>query len=100
MAIAQAPSAAPIIPDDIARAAVLPESYKEESVIYDAYRWLRENMPLGVAQIEGYDPMWLVSKHADIMLIERQADVFHNGDLNHILQDKANDEFQKTVLGE
>jgi cytochrome P450 len=100
MATAHAPASAPVIPDEIARAAVLPESYKSEQVVYDAYRWLRENMPLAVAQIEGYDPIWLVTKHADIMLIERQADVFHNADLNHILQDKANDEYQKTVLGE
>jgi cytochrome P450 len=89
----------PVVPDEIARAVVLPESYKDEDVIYPAYKWLRENMPLGVAEVDGFDPLWLVTKHEDIMAVERQPDLYHNGDLNHILQNKANDLFQKDVLG-
>ena len=61
------------IPPDIAAAAVLPKSYREEKVFYDAFAWLRKNQPLGLAKLPGYDPAWLVTKHADVMLIERQA---------------------------
>lgn len=90
---------APIIPDEVARNAVLPESYTSEETYHGAYRWLRENMPLGLAKIEGYDPLWLVTKYNDIKAIERQADVFHAGDENPILNDQANDEFQRSING-
>ncbi|MEN8747861.1 hypothetical protein [Marivita sp.] len=56
----------PRVPDEIARAAVLPESYTDENIIYPAYKWLRENMPFGLAEIEGYEPVWLVTKYSDL----------------------------------
>src|SRR6266487_4720336 len=61
-----------LIPDEIARAAVLPGSYTdEEGTVFPAYAWLRANNPLGLAKLGGFDPIWLVTKHADIMAIER-----------------------------
>ena len=48
--------------------------------IHDAYRWLRKNEPFGVAQPERFDPFWVATKHADILEISRQNDLFHNGD--------------------
>jgi len=59
-----------LISDEIARAAVLPGSYTdEENTVFPAYAWLRANNPLGLAKLEGFDPLWLVTKHADIMAI-------------------------------
>lgn len=87
----------PRIPDDIARIVISPRSYADDSVIYPAFKWLRENMPLGVAEVEGYDPLWVVSKHADIKLIERDAKLFHSGDFNTVLSDRAGDEFTKSI---
>jgi hypothetical protein len=31
--------------------------------IYDAYDWLRANNPLGLAEPEGFDAFWVVTKH-------------------------------------
>ncbi len=51
----------------------------------------------------GYDPVYLVSKHADIMEIERQPHVFSSaggedkGKFNPILANRAGDEFTKTI---
>ena len=57
-----------LIPDEIARAAVLPDSYTdEENTVFPAYAWLRDNNPLGLAKLDGIDPIWLVTKHDDIM---------------------------------
>src|SRR4051812_19810875 len=88
---------APVIPDEIARAVVLPESHTDPDVYLPAYKWLRENMPLGKAQIDGFDDLWLVSKHADILEIERQPNLFHSADLNPILNDRANDDFARSI---
>jgi cytochrome P450 len=58
------------IPDEIADVLVSPAAYASEE-LFDAYRWLRANNPLGVAEVEGYDPFWVVTKHADILEISR-----------------------------
>jgi cytochrome P450 len=66
-------------------------------VIYGAFKWLRENMPLGIAEVEGYDPLWIVTKHADIRAIERDAKLFHNADHNAVLTDQAGDNFTRSI---
>ena len=90
----------PVIPDDVARAAVLPESYRTGTEFWEAYRWLRENMPVGEARLEGYDPLVLISKHADIIAVERDGALFHaclDEHDNPILQDRPNDAFQRSL---
>lgn len=91
--------ARPRIPDDIAKTVISPKSYKDDSVVYSAFRWLRENMPLGVAEVDGYDPIWIVTKHADIRKVEVNAKLFHNADHNPILVDRASDDFTRQVNG-
>jgi cytochrome P450 len=47
--------------------------------IYDAYKWLRANDPMGHVEAEGYDPFRVVTRHADVQEISRQNDLFTNG---------------------
>ncbi len=92
-----------LIPDAVARQIVLPEGHRDNDALFEAYRWLRENNPLGRAVVDGYDPLWLVSKHDDIMEIERQPDIFtsaggeNKGSVNPILANQAGDEFTKSI---
>jgi len=58
------------VPAHIAQALVSPAAYAGPE-IFDAYRWLRANNPLGVANTETFDPFWVVTKHADILEISR-----------------------------
>ena len=67
------------IPDDIAAVLVDPAAYADGR-IYPAYRWLRAHNPLGIAEAEGFDPFWVVTRHADILNVSRQNDLFHNAD--------------------
>ncbi|WP_214364757.1 cytochrome P450 [Pseudonocardia sp. H11422] len=93
------------VPDDIARQIVLPEGHRDEEALFAAYAWLRANNPLPQVHVEGYDPLWLVTKHADILEIERQPQIFCNGGLdgpgthNPILTNQAGDEFTKSLTG-
>lgn len=93
------------IPDEIARQIVLPEGHSDLEKLFAAYKWLRENMPVGKAVVEGYDDLWLVTKHADIMEVERNFDTFtaggheDKGSHNPILTNQAGDEFTKSLLG-
>jgi hypothetical protein len=95
-----------ILPDEIARRIVLPEGHSDLTMLYDAYKWLRNNMPVAKAVVEGYEPIWLVTKHADIQEVESLSEVFaagggveKPGSHNPILQNHAGDEFTKQLLG-
>jgi cytochrome P450 len=90
-----------LVPDDIARAVILPESYGRplEEVVIPAGEWLRRNMPIGRAHVEGYDPVWLLSKHADIQTVATDNELFHNGDVNPLFHSQADDAFARSVTG-
>ncbi|MCV7154844.1 cytochrome P450 [Mycolicibacterium pyrenivorans] len=93
------------VPDWVAKQIILAEGHRDEVALYEAYRWLRENNPLGIGYVDGFDPIYLVSKHADIMEIERQPQIFTNGggdkpgSENPILTNIAGDEFTKSLTG-
>jgi cytochrome P450 len=88
-----------VVPDEIARAVMLPQSYAQVfSVVHPACEWLRANMPIGRAEIEGYDPVWIVSKHAHVAEIYRDNETFHNADHNIILYPKAGDAYLRSML--
>ncbi|MFH5824555.1 cytochrome P450 [Georgenia sp. AZ-5] len=94
------------VPDEIARQIVLPTGHLDETALFSAYEWLRNNAPLAKVEVDGYDPLWLVTKHADILEIERQPEVFHNGGgsenpgtHNPILNTKAGDAWTMKTHG-
>jgi hypothetical protein len=68
------------IPQDVANTIVDPKAYADGTRIDDAFTWLRREAPLAVAQPEGFDPFWVVTRHADIQEVEKQNELFHNGD--------------------
>lgn len=69
-----------MIPQEIAQTIVDPKAYADGKRVDDAFSYLRKEMPFAQAQPEGFDPFWVVTKHADILEVERQNDLFHNGD--------------------
>ena len=93
------------VPGHIARQVVLPEGHRDDEPLFAAYQWLRENAPLAKVHVEGYDPLWLVARHADIMEIEKQPAVFPSGggakpgSHNPILQNQAGDAFTMSLTG-
>ena len=69
-----------MIPQDIAQTIVDPKAYADGKRVDDAFAFLRREMPLAQAQPENFDPFWVVTKHADILEVERQNELFHTGD--------------------
>lgn len=86
------------IPQDVASQLVDPAAYADER-LQQAYAWLRANEPLGVAEVEGVDPFWVVTRHADILEISRQNDLFHNGDRSPTLTSQAVDAKVRAMMG-
>ncbi|HWD49043.1 MAG TPA: cytochrome P450 [Rhizomicrobium sp.] len=86
------------IPNDIAVTLVTPAAYADHT-IHDSYKWLRANNPLGRAEVEGYDPFWVVTKHADILEVSRQNALFHNGDRQTTLTTQDGDKRVRAMTG-
>ncbi|WP_099250701.1 cytochrome P450, partial [Mycobacterium sp. shizuoka-1] len=66
------------IMDDAGRVLATPRSYVDETALHAALAHLRAHAPVSWVEAEGYRPFWAITKHADIMDIERQNDLFTN----------------------
>lgn len=91
--------AAPILPDELSWAVVNPKSYADQTVIDGTFARIRADFPLAKTNIQDFDPFWVVSKHADILEISRQNDLFHNGDIAATLTTKAADAIVRGQTG-
>jgi cytochrome P450 len=90
---------AAVVPRDIADLLVSPNAYAEQTRLYAGLRWLRVNNPLGQVEIEDFDPFWIVTKHADILEISRQNELFHNGDRATTLVTRTADQKVRSLTG-
>jgi cytochrome P450 len=87
------------IPDDVARVIVTPTAYAEDAPVHEAFRWIRANAPLAKAKLEGIYPFWVVSRHADILEVSRQNDLFHSGDMPTTFTSIKGDEGVRALTG-
>lgn len=76
------------IPSGVAAVLVDPAAYATPE-LDKAYKWLRQNNPLGICKAPGFDPFWVVTKHEDVLSVSRNNALFPSGELASILQDKA-----------
>ncbi|MDP3907028.1 cytochrome P450 [Novosphingobium sp.] len=73
------------LPNELAQTIIDPKAYSNREVVDEAFRTIRATAPLVKAQLDGFEPFWVVTRHADIKEIERQSDFFHNGDKSTFL---------------
>ena len=55
-----------------------PRAYADEARMHAGLARLRAEAPVSLVDVPGYAPFWAITKHADIMEIERANDVFTN----------------------
>ncbi|PWR22003.1 cytochrome P450 [Zavarzinia compransoris] len=91
-------AADPRIPADVARALVDHAAYADHR-LHDTYRWLRAHQPLGLAEIDGFDPFWVVTRHADIQDIGKRAAVFPYGSRSSTMVDRFCDAQIREMTG-
>ena len=66
------------IADPAARLLADPQAYTDEKRLHEALAHCRAHAPVSWVDVEGYRPFWAITKHSDIMDIERQNDLFTN----------------------
>lgn len=87
------------LPVDIVAEIIDPKAHADPTRYHDAMRWVRANNPLGRAEIEGFDPFWVVSKHADILEVSRQNSLFHSGDRQTTFTSQEADQRVRKLTG-
>ncbi len=63
-----------------ARRVVNAAAHADLAELLETFAWLRQHDPVARLDIEGFDPFWAVTRHAEIMQIGRDKVLFHNGD--------------------
>jgi len=66
------------ISDPAGRVLATPQAYADEPHLHAALTHLRRHAPVCWVEAEGYEPFWAITKHEDVMTIERQNDLFTN----------------------
>lgn len=84
------------IPSSHATTLVDPSAYADGR-IFETYAWLRKNIPLGVANVSGFDPFWVVTRFEDVRAISRDNKSFPYGDRNSMLIDQASDKLMRAI---
>ena len=64
--------------DDAAKVLADPLAYADEPKLHAALTHLRANAPVSWVEVPNYRPFWAITKHADIMDIERDNMLFTN----------------------
>ncbi|MFT3728728.1 MAG: cytochrome P450 [Terricaulis sp.] len=77
---------------------VNPDLYASEE-IHDVYAKLRRDDPVHWTQPDGFRPFWSITKHADILEIERQSDAFINSARTY-LSPIAGEEWIRSMTGD
>ena len=63
--------------DEAAKLLADPLAYTDERRLHAALTHLRANAPVSWVDVPNYRPFWAITKHADIMDIERDNDAVH-----------------------
>jgi cytochrome P450 len=64
--------------DEAAGVLAEPKAYADDAKLHAALTHLRANAPVSWVEVPNYNPFWAITKHADIMEIERANALFTN----------------------
>lgn len=68
-----------------------PQAYTDNERLHSSLAWLRANQPVSWVDAPPYRPFWAVTKHADIMDIERDNELWISEPRPMLLQAKVED---------
>jgi len=85
----------PIV-DESAKVLAEPAAYTDEPRLHAALTNLRTGNPVSYVDVPGYKPFWAITKHADIMSIERNNTLFTNWP-RPVLMTEESDEQQAAI---
>ncbi|MBF2756029.1 MAG: cytochrome P450 [Gammaproteobacteria bacterium AqS3] len=87
------------MPQHIAETIVDPLAYADFDRIHDVLTELRRTAPVARANLEGFEPFWVISKFDDVRHVERDNTLFRAGDKATVLTPKAVDAITRENTG-
>ena len=85
------------IADPAARVLADPQAYTDEKKLHEALAHCRAHAPVSWVDVPEYRPFWAITKHADIMEIERQNDLFTNDQRPLLAIAEADDALRRDI---
>lgn len=82
--------------DEAAKVFATPRAYTDEAKLHESLTHLRVNAPVSWVDVPNYRPFWAITKHADIMEIERANMLFTNSP-RPVLVTEEGDEQQAAI---
>jgi cytochrome P450 len=79
---------------------IAPDVYVRVGHPHQAFAWLRKNDPLRKVEPDDFQPFWVVTKHADLIEIEKQAELFTNQPRPLLMKEAATPEMKEEVIAE
>ncbi|XOV86762.1 MAG: cytochrome P450 [Pseudomonadota bacterium] len=79
---------------------ISPAVYRAHGHPHQAFAWLRANDPLRLVSPEGYRPFWVVTKHADLIDIEKRPELFANEPRPILMAEASNPAMREEVIAE
>ena len=76
-----------------------PSTFAQRGAVDALLREVRRDYPLAKAEVPGYDPHWIVSRHADIQEVSRQNDLFHSADRSATVIPQAVEQLVRDYTG-
>jgi len=80
--------------DPAAHALANPQAYTDEAQLHEVLRHLRAQAPVSWVDVAPYRGFWAITKHADVMEIERRNDVFTNAPRPVLMYAETDDALQ------
>lgn len=91
----------PLIPTELIAPAFNPATFGigRREAIDQLFMRLRREYPLAIAEVPGYDPHWIVTKHEDIREISRNDHIFHSADRSKTLASQIAEKMMREWSG-
>lgn len=87
------------IPTELIAPLFNPATFSVRGAVDELLREVRERYPLARVDVPGYDPHWIVAKHADIQTVSRQNDLFHSADRSATVIPRAGEQLVQQFTG-
>lgn len=86
-------------PFERARRITTPAAYADPDDVHEVWSWLRANEPVSRIKAPGFAPFWAITKQADILDVERDSELFSNGDRSTVLISEAMEQQVRAITG-
>lgn len=88
-----------MVATEIANAIVDPRAYAQWEISHKALAELRRSEPVAIAQPDGYDPFWVITRYDDVRAVELKTDLFLHALRPHILTSRAEAQQNRLLTG-